>query len=33
MQNPVYGREQVGGVVYGVIIMGVYIRAAFARAS
>ncbi len=28
--NPVYGREQVGGVIYGVIIMGVYIRAAFA---
>ncbi len=26
----VYGREQVGGVIYGVIIMGVYIRAAFA---
>ncbi len=21
--NPVYGREEVGGVIYGVIIMGV----------
>ncbi len=25
--NPVYGREQVSGVIYGVIIMGVYVRA------
>ncbi len=26
LNNPVYGREQVGGVIYGVIIMSMYIR-------